>query len=335
MKRILSLVTVIMLSSIVLSSCMKDEKPYAVPKAPESGGEFDIKNNKVTMGEDYGTQIYFSFSGGQVATSNYKVWDIAISNKTDSAELWMNGGKMVLIYPTGLTNFSDITDVNNVTDDAWRYDNPSGLSGESGLGLLTNSNHVGKVLLVDDGEGSYFKLQILEITSASYKIKVGKITDIAGKEVVLQRDENYNFAFYSFADGVIKPEPPKKDWDVLFVRYRHVYYAYNPDGSDMLYYVNGAITNPYKTLSGAYPEKHDFYSFGLEKAEALEMLPNRDNIGFDWKSVNINTGQYTVQTENIFVIKDQNEWLWKLRFVNFYDENNKKGSPQFEFQRLK
>lgn len=332
MKRLLSFV----LSALVLSSCMKEEKPYTKPIIPEQEGEFQLKNNQVRMGEDYETQIYFSLTNGPVASNHFRDWDIKFTTGADNGELWMNGGKEVLIYPTGNKNYEAVTALGTIPATAWKYDNPNGLSGKSGLGILSDQNHIGEVLIVDDGDQIYSKLQIVEITADHYKIKTGPLEASAGSEYTLTKDNDYNYVFYSFSKGIVKPEPPKKDWDLLFTRYRHVYYEYNPDGSDMLYLVNGALTNPYKTTSGKDGKSYDdFYTFSLTNAEGFTLKPDVDVIGFDWKTVNINTGQYTVNPKAIFVVKDQQEGLWKLHFVSFYDENNKKGSPRFEYQRLK
>ena len=334
MKRIISFAATLALGSILFSSCMKDEKPYTKPPAPVSEGNFEIQNDKISIGEDYETQVYFSLTTGEVASSKFKAWDIAIANKQDSVELWLNGGKKVLVYATGLQNFAAITNIAAATGDKWRYDDPSGIAGQSGLGLL--ADHIGEVLLVDDGEGTYFKMQITEITSASYKLNVGTITDVTPGLVELERDENYNFAYYSFIDGVVKPEPPKQDWDLLFTRYRYIYRNYPTEGSDFPYYVNGVLSNPYKTQTWSDSTKlYEFYDVLLSEAETKPLYNDRDKIGFNWKSANANTAQYTVNKKRLFLIKDQNEALWKLRFVNFYDENNVRGTPQFEFQRLK
>lgn len=337
MKRIFSLLVPVAASIFLFSSCMKKEQPYAIPPVPVQEGDFKILNSQVNMGDDYLTQIYFSFTRGQVATSSFKDWDLSFSTGAENSEVWMNGGKQVLIYPTGSTNYSEIVTKGNTTASGWKYDAPSGVIGKSGLGLLSGSNHIGEVLIIDGGEGVFFKLQIVEATTTEYKIKAGPLQSAVGSDYTLTKDEDYNFIYFSFNNGIVTPEPPKKDWDILFTRYRHVYYGLNPDGSDFPYLVNGVLTNPYKTQSASDSTKgYDFYAFTLENAELFNIRADRDAIGFNWKSVNTNTGQYTVKPKSIYLVKDQNDALWKLHFVNFNDPaTGKKGSPQFEYQRLK
>jgi hypothetical protein len=322
MKRILSCLAPAVLFTFLFASCVKKEAPYPVPPKPNQDGEFKLQDSQVKMGEDYETQIYFSFTTGIVATSNVKSWDLGFATDGETSELWLNSAKPVLIYPTESTNYESVVSKNNVAASAWKYDNPSGIKGKSALGLLTSQNHIGEVLIVDAGDDMFFKVQILEAT--------------VGSEQSIVKDGNYNFIYFSFNTGIVKPEPPKKDWDILFTRYRTVYYHYNPDGSDYPYPVNGVLTNPYKTRSGNDTTKgYDFYPFTLADAEKFVLREDRDVIGFNWKSVNINTTQYTVNPRRIYVIEDQNGALWKMHFVNFYDSDGKKGSPQFEYQRLK
>lgn len=322
--------------AFLFSSCMKEDKPYPKPEVPAQEGNFQVQNSQVKMGENYETQIYFSFTTGIVSTSNYKSWDVSFSTDAENSELWLNSGKPVQVYATGNTNYSAIVTKGTIAANAWKYDAPTGLAGKSGLGLLTASNHVGEVLIVDGGENIFFKLQVLEVNAGSYKIKAGPLEAAAGSEYTITKDPNFNFIYFSFNNGIVAPEPPKKDWDILFTRYRTVYYGYNPDGSDFPYPVNGVLTNPYKTRSaGDTLKSYEFYKFTLENASDFTLRSDRDVVGYNWKTVNINTGQYTVKPKSIYLVEDQNGSLWKLHFVNFYDSDGKKGSPQFEYQRLK
>ncbi len=325
----------VLMSTVLLISCMKEEKPYPLPVRPIEDGDFEMKNEQVHMGESYEKQIFFSFANGTVVTVNNKDWDIALTTEADAAEIWMNGGKEVLFYPTGSSDFASVQSVSGLDARAWKYDNPSWLPGTSALGALSEGNHLNEVIIVNAGGGTFYKLQVKAVTSESYTLVVGPLSASQGETLTLLKDANYNYIYYSFENGAVTIEPPKKDWDIVFTRYRHVYWAYNDDGSDFLYQLNGVLTNPYKTLSGDDSAAHDFYEFDLAAAEPFELLPDRDIIGFDWKTANINTGQYKVDPKRVFVVKDQNEMLWKLHFVSFYDENNVKGSPRFEYQRLK
>jgi len=340
MKRIFCAAATLALSSLLLSSCMKEEKPYPVPGVPEQTGDYPVQNSQVSIGADYATQVYFSFTKGQIASNRYDIWDISFTTASDNNELWMNGGNRVLVYPTGNADYAAVTNTSNTSAAGWKYDNPSGLSGQSGLGILSNQNHIGEVLIVMvekvPGTKIYYKLQITEDAADHYTIKAGDLASAAGTSYTLPKDQDYNFVFFSFTSGMVQVEPPKTEWDIVFTRYRHIYYKYNPDGSDFPYPVNGVLANPYKTKSAQdSTRQYDFYDFTLDDAQTYKLVQDRDEIGFGWKTVNINTEQYTVQPRRIYLVQDQNDQLWKIHFVSFYNDNGTKGYPRFEYQRLR
>jgi hypothetical protein len=335
MKSVLFSIALLIGGTLLLPSCMKEEKPHAIPEIPQKDGDFEIKSNQVHLGEDYKMYAYYSLENGPIVTGNIDKWDLAFS--TDRNEMWLNGGNGNLVYATGGTNYSSVTQVpTGIKQSEWKFDYPTGLPGASALGLLSATNHIGEVLIVNVGGLINFKIQIVEANDNQYKIMAGPLEAATGTEYLLDKNQDYNNVFFSFNDGIITVEPPKKDWDILFTRYQHIYYKYNPDGSDMAYFVTGVLTNTYKTESGVDSiNTYDFYSFNLDNAASYTLLPNRDIIGFDWKSVNINTSAYTVNPKKVYVIKDQKDELWKFRFVGYNDDNGKKGSPKFEYQRLK
>jgi len=334
MKAAFRLLVLVVSCSLLFAACEKKEQPHPLPPPA------DALNAQVVMGQDYDMQVFFSFENGVIASSRNDSWDISFTNTTGINELRTNGGREVQLKATGITDFGVVKDTAAGT---WLYDDPSGLEGSSGLGDLVNNGHLNEVLLVKmsylDGNDKkrvrLYKLQVTEINDDQYVIRTDTITGTAGTSVTLKRDQEYNFCYFSFKDGVVNPEPPKAEWDFVLTRYLHIYRKYNPDGSDFPYLVNGALLNPYQTTAGDDSTKNiDFASFTLADAEKFTLYPNRDVIGFDWKTVDINTSQYTVLPGRIFVIATQRNELWKLHFVSFY-KDGKRGSPQFEYKRLR
>jgi len=327
MKALFKIFGGFLLAIFLFTSCEKKEKPYPLPPPGNA------QTARVDIGPDYANEIFFSFSDGMISTGKFASWDIALNTDPDQNELWLNGGKNVLIYPTGQSSFTYQLPP-GLSEKDWKYDQPSQLPGQSGLGRLSPQNHMNELLIVRLAEKDY-KLKITEATPAQYTIEVGDMAATQGTSVVLPKDTQYNFIYFSFADGIVRPAPPKTKWDIVFTRYRTVFKGLNPDGSDMPYLVNGVLTNPYRTTAGDdSSHNYDFNTFSLEDAEKFTQYPDRDIIGYDWKLVNIQTAEYTVLPKRIFVVKDQNGGLWKLHFVSFYGPDGTKGMPQFEYKRL-
>jgi hypothetical protein len=151
--------------------------------------------------------------------------------------------------------------------------------------------------------------------------------------VELTKDSNYNFAYFAFDKGVVMPEPPKNTWDILFTRYRDT--LWDDKTGWIPYVVTGVLTNPYKTEAAA-DSLDDFSTIDLAKAESLPLYPNRNVIGWDWKSYGLNsTGRYTVKPFKNYIISTQRGQLYKLHFLDYYNSAGVQGSPSFEFERLK
>jgi len=334
MKYILYKLSLFVALSIYLSSCMVKEKPYPLP--PLVGGD-STRIGIVSVGEDYQDQVFYSMIEGVVHTSKFASWDINLTTDPTNSELRMNGGNLVLLYPTTATAFDQVTSISGFTSANWKYDDPSGLPGTSGLGYLENNPVIGKVVVVSRNNTLY-KFILNNVTANSYTITLAKsITATSGDTLEISKNDEYNFSYLNMDDGLVFPEPKKREWDIVFTKFRHIYRAYNPDGSDFLYSVAGALLNPFNTQGASDSTKEfNYATFNLDTLAAeYIMVANRDVIGFNWKTVNINTGLYLVNPQRIFAIRDQNNRLWKLSFFGYDDEQGRPGTPQFRYEILK
>lgn len=317
----------LILSIVFLSSCERKESPYPLPDP--GNAQFE----KLDIGDHYEFHLFYSFTDGLISKDSFTVWDICFNQSSNKFEMWLNGGKGNLIYKTNTEDFSKTDFTVNISN--WAYDAPTWEENTSAYGIIENGD-INKVWLVKVNDITY-KFQFLNIeASAGITIRAGKVTDTEGQVYNLDYNPNFSFLYFSFTDGPMQIEPPKEKWDVWFVRYRHIFYGENPDGSDMPYFVNGVLLNPYQTQAAADTlTPRNFDTLGLEAAlNEYTFTTRRNIIGYHWKEVNINNGEYTVLPERVYLVKDAEERLWKLHFVNFYDENGQRGKPQFEFKRL-
>ena len=56
-------------------------------------------------------------------------------------------------------------------------------------------------------------------------------------------------------------------------------------------------------------------------------------IGFDWKYYDFNLG-YIIYPDRYYLLKDEDGFYFKIRFIDFYDPSGNKGTATFEYQRL-
>jgi hypothetical protein len=79
----------------------------------------------------------------------------------------------------------------------------------------------------------------------------------------------------------------------------------------------------FNDINSSYISKYQFTS-------------NRNGVGFEWKSFDFNTSFiFTVKPNLTYIIKDTDDKLYKLRFIDFYNEQRVKGYPKFEFILIK
>ena len=80
----------------------------------------------------------------------------------------------------------------------------------------------------------------------------------------------------------------------------------------------------------------DYNAINLNFATNAPLSYNRDVIGYDWKFYDYTASNpmYTIVKKYNYIIKNQNDHLFKLHFLDFYSSSGVKGSPKFEFYQL-
>ncbi|MEZ5083051.1 MAG: HmuY family protein [Bacteroidales bacterium] len=73
-------------------------------------------------------------------------------------------------------------------------------------------------------------------------------------------------------------------------------------------------------------------------SEGLELNGQLDVIGYDWKVLqgDVNSGNvsYNIVPNRNYIIRNRNGFVYKLRFIEFYNTLGEKGYPTIEFQLL-
>ncbi len=313
---------------MILSSCEKEEKLWELPKP---GSE---KIVSISMGETYENTSYFQLSTGNTTQRYLQIWDIAFSTDNNTNHLIINGGKEVQVHQTNYTNFNH--QITTPTDN-WQWDNPNGDIDSTAFGKWLNDDGSSKqlVYVVDIGKQNnprYYKLQFLTVTDSCYTFKLSVLNDATGSITTIQKNNINNYIYFNLSTNeTVDYEPPSSQWDLVFTRYRYIYYDMNPITP---YQVNGTLINT-KTTSVAEISNLTFDELDNTKAQQILLTKNADEIGFDWKYFDLNgSGKYTVNSKKLFLIKTLDGYYYKLKFIDFYDENGAKGTPKLAYQRL-
>jgi hypothetical protein len=57
-------------------------------------------------------------------------------------------------------------------------------------------------------------------------------------------------------------------------------------------------------------------------------------IGYNWKSYDMNAGEYSINTNLNYILNDKDGRYFKLHFIDYYNSSGDKGYPKFEIQEL-
>jgi len=318
----LRLLILFVAAACLLSSCEKTEKALVLPPRGTAS------HMSIEMGAKYENQVFFDFETGAVAfSSDQASWDLAFEAFPDGRHVFINGGKEVLVYNTRQHDMRQVTELPAVLSSSglgWQFDAPCGLSDSTGIGdwFGLAGETKGEVYIIQNEKGVYQKMRILSAEADRFVI---------ARTVVLVKDASYNFVYFSFSKGIVKPEPPKETWDIVFTRYRYVYHT--PDYPNFPYTVTGVLLNPFQTKAA----KDSVVAFGdidLQKALGMAMGRYRDMIGYDWKDYNSSTASFQVNRAKNYIVQTRKGQLYKLRFLEFYNSSGLKGYPAFEYERL-
>lgn len=324
--RIYRLVGLFLVISSALTSCVKDDKAVSLPQKGEA------VYTSVDMGEDYEYQLFFDFQSGQVVyKSRINSWDLAFEASTDGETLFLNGGADAYAYKVGKQNISDVTTVPNISKSEWGFDASCGIADSAYIKNWSAGDVYVLKLSPTLYPDTFKKIQLVSVDAKKYVVQYGDLRSKDVKEIVIPKDDNYNYSYFSFSNGgeVVNPEPHKDSWDIVFTRYRYIYHELD----DFPYLVSGVLTNPNRTST--YEDSTIGFSKLDETSLDQKYSDHRDVIGYDWKYYSIDKGLYSVDNNKAYIIKNRNDQYWKLHFLDFYSSTGIKGSPSFEFQRLK
>ncbi len=311
-----------------LASCEKEEKPYTLP--PPGPAKLD----QVSMGSDYSKIIFYDLNTQKATVKSLGDWDLAFEANTKGIHALLNGGKGVQIAPMGDTVFERAYDVSKAK---WKWDPTTFNLDSTAIGDWASEDYLvtGEVYLLDRSEKSneeqYKKLKLVSVNDQAYVLRSSNLDGSDDFYFSVPKDERVNFIYLHLDKGVLADfEPPKDAWDFKFVRYRYVYYDMQPI---VPYEVNGVILNP-NNVQVADTRSIEFEDLTLDSALTLNFTTRRDFIGWDWKTYDFDAEAFVTDIKRIFVIKSYSDVYYKLRFIDFYDENGVKGAPSFELQRL-
>lgn len=334
----------LLLSSLALlfAGCHKDEPLYENPTVAEG-----LQTQVFEMGESYSQQLYFDFETQQVGSTAFGKWDIAVACN-GTPHVIICGGKNVQFSAAKIegVEFLDLHEIDRNTL-KWRFDHPSGNIDSTAMCDAfesTPDGYYGKpndVFIMDLGADSsldrrYVKIQFLNAIGGMYQFLWGYVYDSSQYYITkIQTKPEYNYAYYSFAKKKLVQNEifESKNWDVVFTTYKEGI----PDANGLIYdyVIRGALINPNKISVVQIDNSIPFNAFTYSDALQQPYNKNWNEIGYDWKEYDQTAGRYTIVPDRYYVLKTKNGNYFKMRFVDFYDDQGRKGFPKMAWELLK
>lgn len=325
-------------SVLLLASCEKEDDALTLP---EPG---PVTRVIADIGTDYTKAVYISLKHNTQQTRLWKDWDLAFEATDSGTYVWLNTGKFMFAAHTNVIDFTAADTLGK----EWKMDDDA---------LTNDSNAIGKwwmndeVMIIDRGKVFYTginagqrfkKIRFEQVSANQYVFSYCNYNNSTPVSYTLNKISGNGLMYFSFDNGgqIVDMAPANENWDFVLTRYTHIYYE-EPLSSPYRYYlVNGGISNKWNGITGLRMIKDStagyvpFEEMNRDLAEPLAFLSEANTIGFEWKAVDINTSSYTIIPNRYYLLKDKEGFVYKVRFLNFYDDQGRRGVITFEYQRL-
>ena len=309
-------------------SCEQNE--IAIEKHPMG----EIEESQISMGSNYSRQIFYNASTNMVVSNNLKTdWDLAFETSENGAQIIINSSTFSQI--SELTNhmFDDPVPV-SIQDLTWQWDSPEGIYYSTAFGVTPSSNTyiLDRGYNLDGTSRGYRKIKIDSVNSTAFFITCANLDNTGLQNFEVKKDSRYNYQYLSFNDNsILNIEPPKDDWDLVFTQYTHLFVD---NIETPAYLVTGVLINYLNNVMVAKDTVNSFDAITLDIINTYSFSNYQDAIGYNWKEYNFQSQAYTVNTDITYILKDVSDRYFKMRFIDFYNDNGIKGYPKFEIQEL-
>lgn len=305
-----------LLFMLLFISCEKEELPK--PIIATDGAIYQT----LEMGEDYSTHIGFSLQTSAVYQIQSIDWDIYIY---PNRAVRMNTSRFMKVVKLEQSEDFNTT----IPDSIYEYDDYSNedfdfkiqLTEEEQYYIIDLGRNIeGEVLkkvdcklkLIDDELIMQYKYRSENI----WKEKVLRLNASSGQFFSFLNEESIESNLFTGSDF-----------------YCGGYITRFKD-ANLDYLVRGILLNTSKNIEIALYPNNDYDEIDLSKVSALQFTKHIDKIGYDWKVYDLEKGLYIIDQSKVFIIRYSNGLIYKLKFIDYYNDEGKKGYPMISFELL-
>jgi len=316
------------------------------------GGDF----SPTVGGPNEPNQVYIDLSNDQETIVQRDTWDLGFYGG-DEFRVGINGSIYMATAPLSTTDMNSVTSetvasmqssvaVGTFNSENINYiDAPNGDILETAIDEISENDeenpvyllnlgyevgtaipNTGSVAIAGDFRG-WKKIRILR-DSEDYILQYADLDATSYNEITIAKDSNYNFTFFSFdEEATVAVEPEKLQWDLCFTVFTNVI------GDSGSYGFSDYVTHNRKggvTSYSIVDSEIAFEDFDYTDLDESLLQEAQNTIGDSWRNVFTRT----VVDEIYYVLKDNNENYYKIRFLDLVSDSGERGYPRFEFYLL-
>ena len=317
MKKLFTLILTLTFSSLALMAQVEDS---------------------VDMNAGYAMDVFYSLDNGTVQTVANSEWTVALSTGAQTASVYINDGKGVDLYETtvSISNFNNTIDTNGLSSswtkiyndyNDWEhsaFEYGAITHPDYGWGSYNSVSHVlqgEKVFVLKTLEDEVYKVAILKKETGAWHFRYATLNNSFDTTIVYQASNltDRNFAYLNMDNHIVSNrEPSNSEWDMLFTKY------YDTDES---YAVTGVLLNKGNEVVEIDGEATSSATYVGETFNE-----NTKIIGSDWKTFDLPSSTYIVDTDRTYFVKQLDGEIYKIHFNRF--DGNATGKIGFTKQKM-
>lgn len=278
----------------------------------------------VSIGAQYANQKWYSLANDEQGTAPKNNWDIAFEcapygtsiliNSVTGTKLWLCTNADTSQWATlDTTGMGTGWPLKYNSDTSWLYgafSQPQTSQYDLGWGIYNPITHFvdgDSLYVIKLANNTYRKIWIRQLASGAFTFRFANL-DNSGDTTVQLHKSNFPgklFGYYSLQNNAeLDREPVQTSWDILFTQYTT--FIPTPYG------VTGVLSN-----SGVLVAQASQVNVTTAQWTAYPYITPMNEIGYDWKVLNMQTFQFDITDSLAYFIQDVNGNIWKLIFTGF------------------